>query len=404
MVSSIHKFAQQLGSSHVVMGHAEKRRTEMLDNSADNELEYQQKRLERLKQDNAALHTAISTPFDPRKSNVTTDLEHGVNVGAPDHQKIMRRRSPITKRIKNFRRNQKQSKIQLLKEERDRFDAMRKIQRIGLLWCVGAIGFWKAEQHTQGLSYFQALYFCYVSLLTIGYGDLSPTSNAGKPFFIVWSLIAVPTMTILISDMGETVIASFKRGTFTLADWTVLPKAGVWRDFCEAHPWLLRWMQKRQIKEAEKEQARRIAEGFRAGPADEDVDVDVCGPTLDELAQQGPLDEPAMASKLALAIRRAANDLNSDPPKRYTYEEWADFTRLIRFTKLDQEELEEEEEDTGLVEWDWIGEDSPMLAQKSESEWILDRLCESLGRYMRRANFGQKQRGNVGLEQDKKVV
>ena len=93
----------------------------------------------------------------------------------------------------------------------------------------GAIVFWQAEKNTQGMTYFQALYFCYVSLLTIGYGDLSPRSNAGKPFFIVWSLIAVPTMTILVSDMGDTVISSFKQGTFKLADFTVLPKEGLFQ-------------------------------------------------------------------------------------------------------------------------------------------------------------------------------
>lgn len=51
------------------------------------------------------------------------------------------------------------------------------------------------------MTYFQALYLCYVSLLTIGYGDLAPQSNAGRPFFVVWSLVAVPTMTILVADM-----------------------------------------------------------------------------------------------------------------------------------------------------------------------------------------------------------
>ena len=253
---------------------------------------------------------------------------------------------------------------------------------VGLLWCVGAVGFWKAEAHTQGLSYFQSLYFCYVSLLTIGYGDLSPTSNAGKPFFIVWSLIAVPTMTILISDMGDTVIASFKRGTFTLADWTVLPKAGIWRSFCEKHPRLLKWLQK---KEEEKIQEKRVREGFQVGAEDNGLTTT---PTLEDLAQLDALDDQTLARKLALAIRRTANDLKADPPRRYTYEEWAEYTRLIRFSKMDKSQVEETEEEEGLVEWDWIGEESPMMAEESESEWVLDRLCESLDRYMRKRNMG----------------
>ena len=82
--------------------------------------------------------------------------------------------------------------------------------------------------------------------------------------------------------------------------------------------------------------------------------------------------------------------MKSDPPRRYTYEQWAEYTRLIRFSRCSREELGEEEEEEGLIEWDWIGEDSPMMAEKTESEWVLDRLCESLNRYMRRhVNSGE---------------
>ena len=257
------------------------------------------------------------------------------------------------------------------------------------MWCVGAIGFWKAEAKTQGLSYFQSLYFCYVSLLTIGYGDLSPKSNAGKPFFIVWSLVAVPTMTILISDMGDTVIASFKRGTFTLADWTVLPKAGLWRELLEKYPWLLLWLQK---KSKEAEEKKRVAQGLRVGPEDEDINA-TTPPTMEEVAELDSLDDHACARKLAIAIRRTANDLKADPPCRYSYEEWAEHTRLIRFSRMSKEELDEEEEEQGLLDWDWIGEDSPMLAEETEAEWVLDRLCESLDRYMRKQGPGKTSNG-----------
>jgi potassium channel subfamily K len=164
----------------------------------------------------------------------------------------------------------------LLKEERDRFNAMRRIQAdskkfkrwmalgwsvatFTTLWCVGAVIFWRAERDAQGLSYFQALYFCYISLLTIGYGDLAPKSNAGRCFFVIWSLIAVPTMTILVSDLGDTVVAKFKKWSSGLADFTVLPREGSWRSFLDAHPWLLDWLQRRiQHRRAK----RRLQKGF----------------------------------------------------------------------------------------------------------------------------------------------
>lgn len=197
-------------------------------------------------------------------------------------------------------------------------------------------------------------------------------------------------MTILISDMGDTVIASFKRGTFTLADWTVLPKAGLWRHLLEKYPWLLLWLEN---KSRENDEKRRIAKGTPVGPEDEDAAA--APPTLEQLAELNNLDDAALARKLAIAIRHTADDLKADPPRRYSYEEWAEHTRLIRFSRYtSKDELGEEEDEEGLIEWDWIGEDSPMLAEQSESEWLLDRLCESLNRYMR------KHSDSVGKKKD----
>ena len=185
-------------------------------------------------------------------------------------------------------------------------------------------------------------------------------------------------MTILISDMGDTVIASFKRGTFKLADWTVLPKAGLWRELLEKYPWLLLWLQKKAQKAAEK---RRLAAGMPIGQEESEMDP---APTMEQVSELDNLDDQALARKLAIAIRHTANHLKDDPPHMYGYEEWAEYTRLIRFSRLSQEEIELAEEEQGIVEWDWIGGDSPMLADSTESEWVLDRLCESLNRYMRK--------------------
>jgi potassium channel subfamily K len=240
---------------------------------------------------------------------------------------------------------------------------------------VGALVFMIAERRIQNLSYFEALYFCYVSLLTIGYGDFSPKSNAGKPFFIVWSLVAIPTMTILISDMGDTVISAINRGTFTLADWTVMPKEGVWAEFLNKHMTLKTWLER---KTKEREEQRRLARGFTLQDPDDEGDAGQA-PTLEKLAEEpADLTEHDLARKLAIAIKRMAIDLRADRPKKYTYEEWVQFTRLIRFSgnkELGGVEIDEED---GLIEWDWIGEDSPMLADVGESEWIMDRLIESL--------------------------
>jgi potassium channel subfamily K, other eukaryote len=308
------------------------------------------------------------------------------------------------------KRRRRRERLLLLKEEKDRFYAMRDIQAntrkfkqyyslswsvlaFGILWCVGAVVFMCVERRLQNMTYFQSLYFCWVSLLTIGYGDFSPQSNAGKPFFVVWSLVAVPTMTILISDMGETIVMSIDRGTFTLADWTVMPKKGVVHDFVEKHPKINKWLER---KTKERQAKKRIEEGFRIQDPDEETAVnetadddlqqrDNSQATLERLAKE-PLvvTEHDLARRLANAIKKTANDLRLPHHKTYSYEEWVEITRLIRFSRESPEQVEEDEEEEGLVDWDWIGEDSPMLADVTESEWVLDRLCESLTRYTKK--------------------
>ena len=325
--------------------------------------------------------------------------------------------SQKTRHRTTFSRPRRKSRAVLLQEEKDRFDAMRRIQHsthtfnrytaltvsvtaFGVLWCAGAAVFYATEKHTQDLSYFRALYFAYVSLLTIGYGDEAPKSNAGRPFFVVWSLLAVPTMTILVSDMGDTVIGSFKRGTSVLADFTILPKYGIWRSFLERNPWLLFQLQRRAERKAAK---KRLNTGFEVGLEGGQDSQEAKWeeqPTLDELVQQEttPATEPELARKLAHTIRRTAQHMKEDKPRRYSYEEWVEITELIRFSSkkrrgyqgdqddetVENAEAEVEEELEELIEWDWIGENSPMMAfGKSEPEFVLDRLCESMVRYLK---------------------
>jgi potassium channel subfamily K len=307
MVSSIHRFAGELSKDNVIKKHMENRRV------------------------NTLSRATTLTPEEQRRD----DLEK-----------------------------------QLAQSPGFRYALLLSVIAFGVLWCVGALVFWQCEKDTQGMTYFEALYFCYVSLLTIGYGDLSPKSNAGKPFFIVWSLIAVPTMTILISDMGDTVISSFKQGTFKLADFTVLPKEGLLKELIDANPWL------RQVIQSRAER-KRIKKGLQP-EGDEPI------PTIDELAKED-LSEAELTKKLAFAIRRTAEDMKHHERTRYSYEEWVEFTRLIRFTKIGAaKDLEHDEEVEGIVEWDWLSENSPMLSEQTEAEWVLDRLCESLLRLIKR--------------------
>ncbi|KAH8884795.1 voltage-gated potassium channel [Thozetella sp. PMI_491] len=305
------------------------------------------------------------------------------------------------------KRRQRRQKLLLLQEEKDRFEAMREIQEetrrwkqylslgmaflaFGILWGVGALVFMITESRLQEMSYFDALYFCFAALLTIGYGDYSAKSNIGKPFFIVWSLIAVPIVTVLIQIMSRTVVSAVNRGTFTLADWTIMPKKGVVRAYLDHHPALLNFLSRLSERH---QQRKRISEGFQVQDPDHISEVSPSGrgrrkssaisASLERTALEDPT-EHDLARELAISIKSVAQHLRMEPPKRYGYEEWVHFTKLIRFSRLSHEEAAALEEEEGLVEWDWIGEDSPMLADITEPEWVLDRLCESLNRYTRR--------------------
>lgn len=69
-----------------------------------------------------------------------------------------------------------------------------------IFWLLGALAFYLMESNW---SYFDGLYLSSLCLLTIGYGDFVPTSSAARAFFIIWAFGAVPTMTVLISNLSD---------------------------------------------------------------------------------------------------------------------------------------------------------------------------------------------------------
>jgi potassium channel subfamily K len=185
-------------------------------------------------------------------------------------------------------------------------------------------------------------------------------------------------MTLLVADMSTTIVNSFNQGAFRLAEFTILPKVGIWRTLV---PQLAPWIQAHRERKAAQ---RRLQRGFETGLTEPE-------PTLDNLAkeQQGKdaLSDGELARRLASAIQRTARHFKEDPPRRYSYEEWVQFTQLIRFTAVGEREEggnRYEADEDGLIEWDWIGEHSPLMAQQSEAAFVLDRLCESMARYVRK--------------------
>ncbi|KAF1942259.1 potassium channel-like protein [Clathrospora elynae] len=439
IVSSLYKAVRELGEEKIVQKHIDRLRERAFERTVTTsfDLRHREREAHRLLRRRTLGFPRISAPTEPRL--LRTTMGEAIQ------------RTSTFPRVASALGMDRRPKIMLLREEKDRFEAMRKIQAdskifkrwvalfwsistFAILWCVGAVVFWQAERETQGFSYFQALYFCYISLLTIGYGDLAPKSNAGRCFFVIWSLIAVPTMTILVSDLGDTVVAKFKKWSDGLADFTVLPKEGIWISFLQRHPWLLTWLQRQIASRAAK---RRLKRGFDtldpqtadditantpSTPNDREANDDASSesaadleltihPTITILAAEAEADtrnlptHASLSRRLALSIKKISRDLRI-ADKRYTYEEWVEFTRLIRMTtpeRLDRDfgtnvsgksndrgTRGRGDNEEGLVNWDWIGDDSPMVSGIGESEWLMERLCESLVRLERRKEVARE--------------
>lgn len=392
VVSSLTTFATDLGATNIVKKHAQQTRNKTIARTVTNSTEYLDRQLA-----SPGGRPHISGPTNPVDISAATRI----SAGKANADKNEGKRSPSDPPISNITRvasglmgKNRKPKLLLLREEKDRFDTMRHIQKktanfkkwstlgfsviaFGLMWCLGALVFWLCERRVQDMTYFQALYFCWVCLLTIGYGDMAPQSNAGRPFFVVWSLIALPTMAFLVKFLGDTVIGSFKRGVSAIGDFTLLPKKGVYRKLLDHFPRLTKWLQQRKEDKASQ---KRLEAGFPVGT---DEEADVRARTLEQFARETPTHYD-LARRLAKTIHQVAKDAKNNRDKQYTYVEWLQFAQMIKFTAEKDEDTGNGTDEDGVVEWDWIGDNSPMMAHGTEADFVLDRLCESMNRYIRR--------------------
>jgi potassium channel subfamily K len=272
-----------------------------------------------------------------------------------------------------------------------------------VFWLGGACVFWQAEVGaSQDLGYGNAVYYSWVTLITIGYGDISPKSVAGRTFFVIWVEFAVPAVTILAQSLTSTVVSTFADSS-TMITFALFAKKQTWQNLIDKFPHLfarlptwLRWKYPDERDLISEKSFEKSSNPVSIKSSENDKGTAAInsrnGPDFNALAEQhnndliGQIpDAAALARQLALAIKRAARDMTLTVPRQYGYEEWVEFTRLIRFSAVGgPAEALKEEEDEGLIEWDWLAENSPMMASQNEAEFVLERLCESLVRYLRR--------------------
>ncbi|KAL1611439.1 hypothetical protein SLS59_000158 [Nothophoma quercina] len=266
-----------------------------------------------------------------------------------------------------------------------------------LLWFLGALVFMYAEK-PQGWTYFGSLYFAYTSLLTIGYGDLVPQSNAGKAFFVFWSLLAVPTLTILISNMGDTIIKEFKDFTIWVGSLTLLPdEEGLMSTF-KIGAKRMRKVYKEESHDADPGASlRHMMDKLRGHMEEEELGLaEEAGEHGDKLMR----DIHFYHFVLSKEIRQLMKDVDASPPRQYSYSEWAYYLRLLGQDENDpsshRRARNQHKHDNGSTPdlgtaddgdeqaWSWLGIRSPLMGNASEAQWLLRRLSARLEREMRK--------------------
>jgi voltage-gated potassium channel len=69
----------------------------------------------------------------------------------------------------------------------------------GVLVLTGTLFYWRFEDWTV----IESLYFCVVTLTTVGYGDLAPTSAGTQIFTIVYILTGFGVLVALLTSVAE---------------------------------------------------------------------------------------------------------------------------------------------------------------------------------------------------------
>ncbi|KAF8862250.1 voltage-gated potassium channel [Acephala macrosclerotiorum] len=334
---------------------------------------------------------------------------------------MSRQSSQILQQTPTSERERRQQEFELMRKIQEQAHTKRRWTSLIisgttwlLLWFVGAAVF-ELTEYGQNWSYFGSMYFAYTSLLTIGYGDFYPQSNSGKAFFVFWSLLAIPSLTILISNMGDTIVKGIRDLTLWIGNFTVLPgeqgvKAALKEttnnltrgrlfadDVSEQPPGILGESNRRRNSSDSESKQKNDPESAAQRAAGDRANQETA-----RAAKQGESNDSLPESRahyhliLAKEIGKVMKHLHSSPPRKYTFDEWAWYLKLIgedessaethrkakRKPRPDGEGLgaATRDEEEKRVKWSWVGNRSPLMGNKEEAEWVLEKLHKTLER------------------------
>ena len=333
-----------------------------------------------------------------------------------------------------------------------------------IIWSVGATVFWKLERnHTEGWSFPRSLYCSFTSLTTIGYGDYYPTTNASRPFFVIWSLISVPAMTVFLSNMGDTVLDMVQfltewafHKTFLLSDDEEVEEEKRFLGFRSnkkksgTTPGTERTVRflPHQTRPPSQNLRRRHGHHFPHHLLPPHIH-----PPQVHLAHHPPSPRPpslafihssliyhATLNRFASSRIQAEEMIESEPlsivvsyaiavvsrytnskekgGKRWTWDEWMVWLRILGVRKPWEEGHDEDEVSTSgggegegkekekevkkrtRARWTWLSDHGPLLSSKNESEWLLERLCRRLDEVLRMNEYEDRDKAeDVGEEE-----
>lgn len=330
----------------------------------------------------------------------------------------------------------RKAEFELMRKIQDQASNRRKWIAMGistgswiLLWLVGALVFLKCEKPYQPIwTYFDAFYFCFVTLTTIGYGDRTPISPGGKSFFVFWSLLALPTMTVLISNAGDTVVKFVRDATLHLGTVTILPDERGFKKNTKHIIWRLTGGRilgsdvdvPKNDTQGSGDSMAKSEEDNATTPYD-DEDIEARG--RPELRRRNPSTFTSHVRRSLSRLRDPYNDLpigtdfhflliseiqvvakhlKESKPHRYSFEQWAWYLKLIgedersaethrkarpkprhKHKHLNRNSNNNNDDDVPAdidtkFSWSWVGHRSPLMGSVEESEWILNKLMERL--------------------------
>lgn len=74
----------------------------------------------------------------------------------------------------------------------------------GTVIAVGTLFY----RFVEDLRWIDSLYLCVMTLTTVGYGDFSPTTDAGKVFTMIFSIVGIGVFVALVSTTAHHLIAT----------------------------------------------------------------------------------------------------------------------------------------------------------------------------------------------------